>query len=346
MIKPKKLKKGDTVAIVSLSSGSAGEKVLKHRYLLGIKRLEEEFGLKTITMPNALKGCDYVKKHPEKRAEDLMKAFSDKNIKGIICTIGGDDTVRLLPYINFDVIKKNPKLFMGYSDTTVNHFMMYKAGLVSYYGPSVMCELAENVKMHDYTKKYLNEVIFENKKNITIESSPKWTSEFLDWAEEANDNIARKMKNEKHGYEVLQGKGVVEGKLLGGCLDVFQMFIGTSIWPKQNQWKNKILFLETSEDEVDPMFVEYFLRNLIAEGIIEKISGIIIGKPSNEKYYEEYKEVYKRMIAEEAKRPDLPIIYNVNIGHTAPMCILPIGIKIRLDLDNKKITFLEKPMKD
>ena len=312
MIKPQKLKKGDTVAIVSLSSGSAGEKMLKHRYLLGKKRWEEDL----------------------------------KYIKAIINAIGGDDTVRLLPYIDFDVIKKNPKLFMGYSDTTVNHFMMYKAGLISYYGPSVMCELAENEKMHDYTKQYLNEVLFENKKNITIESSPKWTSEFLDWAEESNDNIARKMQNEKHGYEVLQGKGVVEGKLLGGCLDVFQMFIGTSIWPKTNKWENKILFLETSEDEVDPMFVEYFLRNLIAEGIISKISGIIIGKPNNEKYYEEYKEVYKRMISEEANRPDLPILFNVNFGHTAPMCILPIGIKIRLDLDNKKITFLEKPMKD
>jgi len=346
MIKPKKLKAGDKVAIVSLSSGTAGEDLFRHRYELGKKRLEEEFKLEVVTMPNALKGIDFVKKHPEKRADDLMNAFKDKSIKAIICNIGGDDTIRLLPYINLDIIKDNPKIFMGYSDTTVNHFMMYKAGLVSYYGPTVMCEFAENVKMHDYTKKYINEVLFENKENITIESSPKWTSEFLDWCNAENNKIVRKMNDETHGFEVLQGKGSFEGKLLGGCLDVFQMFIGTEIWPSKNEWLDKVLYLETSEDEVEPILVEYFLRNLIAQGIIDVISGIIVGKPINEKYYEEYKKVYKRMISEEGKRPDLPILYNVNFGHTAPICILPNGIKVKVNLDNKQIIFLEKPMGD
>lgn len=344
MIKPKKLKKGDIVAIVSLSSGSAGEDLFKHRYVQGKKRLEEVFGLKTITMPNALKGCDFLSKHPEARAKDFMDAIKDKNIKAIICNIGGADTIRLLPYIDFEVIKNNPKIFMGYSDTTVNHFMMYKAGVTSYYGPSVMCEFAENYEMHEYTKKYINEVLFENKEDITITSSPKWTSEFLDWSNEKYDAQKRKMVIEKHGYEIIQGKGIFEGELLGGCFDVFPMFIGTTIWPKKEEWRNKILFLETSEDEVSPEYIEYYLRNLIAQGIIDEINGIIVGKPQNETYYEEYKEVYKRLISEEAGNPNLPILYNVNFGHTAPMCILPLGQKIRVDLNKKEIIFLEKPM--
>lgn len=346
MKKPKKLNKGDTVAIVSLSSGTAGDELFKHRYELGKKRLEEVFGLKTITMPNALKGSEYLSKHPEARAKDLMDAFKDNNIKGIICNIGGVDTVRLLPYIDFDIIKNNPKIFMGYSDTTVNHFMMYKAGLTSYYGPSVMCEFAENAEMHEYTKKYIKEILFDNKENIKITSSPEWTSEFLDWCNVDYDTVKRKMQKEEHGYEILQGKGVVEGELLGGCFDVFPMFIGTDIWPKKEEWKNKILFLETSEDEVPPDYIEYYLRNLIAQGIIDEINGIVIGKPQNEKFYEEYKEVYKTLIVEEANRPDLPILYNVNIGHTAPMCIFPLGQKIKIDLDKKEIVFLEKPMED
>ena len=346
MIKPKKLKNGDKVAIVSLSSGSAGDKLFRHRYELGKKRLEEEFGLVVVPMENALKGIEFVKNHPEKRAEDLMNAFKDESISAIICNIGGDDTIRLLPYIDFDVIKNNPKIFMGYSDTTVNHFMMYKAGLVSYYGPSVMCEFAENKEMHEYTKKYIKEVLFENKDNITIESSTKWTSEFLDWCIESNNNIPRKMLNEEHGYEILQGQGRVDGVLLGGCLDVFQMFIGTSIWPSKEEWRNKILYLETSEDKIEPSFIEYFLRNLIAQGVIDVISGIVVGKPKDEVYYEEYKEVYKRIIGEEAKRPDLPILYNFNIGHASPICILPNGIKVEIDLDNKKMIFLEKPMSE
>ena len=344
MIKPKKLNQGDTVAIVSLSSGLAGEEALKHRYELGKKRLEEEFHLKVKTMPNALKGIDYLDKHPEARAKDLMDAFKDKEVKAIICNIGGDDTIRLLPYIDFDIIKNNPKIFMGYSDATVNHFMMYKAGLTSYYGPCVMCEFAENKEMHEYTKKYVQEVLFDNKENITITSSPKWTSEMLDWGIEENNNIPRKMNDETHGYEVLQGNGKVEGKLLGGCLDVLQMFVGTTIWPSLDEWKDKILFLETSEEEPTPDFVRYTLLNLSALGILNVINGIIVGKPKNEAYYEEYKEVYKKVVGE--VNPDLPILYNINIGHADPMCIFPLGQKVRLDLDKKEIIFLKKPMED
>lgn len=205
MIKPKKLKKGDKVAIVSLSNVLAGEEMFIHRYELGKKRLEQ-LGFNVVTMKNALKGIEYLYNHPEKRAEDFMEAIVDKDIKGIICNIGGDDTIRLLPYIDFEAIANNPKVFMGYSDTTINHFMMQKAGVVSYYGPAVMTDFAENNNMHTYTLKYINEVLLENRENIAIKSSDKWTSEYLDWAIEENDNISRKMNEEKYGYEVLQGK--------------------------------------------------------------------------------------------------------------------------------------------
>lgn len=205
MIKPKKLKKGDKVAIVSLSSGLAGEEMFRHRYELGKKRLEQ-LGFNVVTMKNALKGIEYLYNHPEKRAEDFMEAILDKDIKGIICNIGGDDTIRLLPYIDFEAIVNNPKVFMGYSDTTINHFVMQKVGVVSYYGPAVMTDFAENNNMHTYTLKYINEVLLENREDIVIKSSDKWTSEYLDWAIEENDNISRKMNEEKYGYEVLQGK--------------------------------------------------------------------------------------------------------------------------------------------
>ena len=205
MIKPNKLKKGDKVAIVSLSSGLAGEEMFRHRYELGKKRLEQ-LGFNVVTMKNALKGIEYLYNHPEKRAEDFMDAILDKDIKGIICNIGGDDTIRLLPYIDFEAIANNPKVFMGYSDTTINHFIMQKAGVVSYYGPAVMTDFAENNNMHTYTLKYINEVLLENREDIVIKSSDKWTSEYLDWAIEENDNISRKMNEEKYGYEVVQGK--------------------------------------------------------------------------------------------------------------------------------------------
>ena len=163
MIKPNRLNKGDKIAIVSLSWGGLGDAELIHKYYIAKERLENDFGLKVITMPNALKGSKYIYENPEARAKDLMDAFKDESIKGIFCAIGGDDTVRLLPYIDYEIIKNNPKIFMGYSDTTVNHFMMYKAGLVSYYGPSVMAEFGEYVKMADYTKE-------QDQINIDIEN--------------------------------------------------------------------------------------------------------------------------------------------------------------------------------
>lgn len=340
MVIPEKLKKGDTVAIVSLSSGMGGDDVFKHKYELGKKRLEEVFKLNVITMPNALKGSKYLYEHPEVRAKDLMDAFKNKNIKAIICMIGGDDTIRLLPYINYNIIKKNPKIFMGYSDTTINHFMLYKAGLTSYYGPAILSEFAENGNMHKYTEKYIWDTLFSDKKTI-ITSSPKWTNDRIDWTDSSKDNVLRKMNKEEHGFEILQGSGSFEGKLLGGCLDVIDMFIGTEIWPNKNEWEGKILFLETSEDKPTPEHVKYTLRHLAALGVIDNINGIIVGKPKGETYYEEYKNVFITVVSEEFKRKELPILYNVNFGHSAPMCILPYGTKVRIDLEKKEITLLE-----
>lgn len=340
MIKPKRLTKGDRVALVSLSSGMGGDTLFSHRTMLGKKRLEE-MGLIVKCMPNAMKGTAFLDKHPEKRAEDFMAAFLDREVKGIFCMIGGDDTIRLLPFIDFSVISKNPKIFIGYSDTTINHFMMYKAGVTSFYGPSILAEFAENGAMHSYTKEYFQKVIFDGQSPLSIVSSPEWTSEFLEWSKEENNHRFRKMVPEKRGYELLQGQGVVRGKLLGGCVDVFPMIIGSTLWPTLDRWENTILFLETSEDYPTPSTLKYLLRSFVAQGIVEKLKGIIFGKPRDETYYEEYKEVFKQVIAREAGRQDLPILYNMNFGHASPICTLPYGTLAEIDCEKTTFTLLE-----
>ena len=339
MIKPNRLKKGDKVAVVSLSWGGLGDEELIHKYYIAKERLEKDFGLEVVAMPNALKGSQFVYEHPEARAQDLMDAFKDESIRGIFCAIGGDDTIRLLPYIDYDVIRNNPKVFMGYSDTTVNHFMMNKVGLVSFYGPSVMCEFGEYVKMFDYTKEAVENVLFNDTKDYEIKSSKVWSNDFVAWKEE-NTNIGKKLLPEEHGYEVLQGSGVVTGKVLGGCIDVFPMIVGTEIWPTKEEWKDKILLLETSEDKPSPELVTYYLRNLGAQGLFDVLKGIIVGKPQEEKYYDEYKEVYKKVMKEFHKE-DLPIMYNINIGHAYPIGIIPLGVDFKIDYTNKKINILE-----
>lgn len=339
MIKPEKLKKGDKIAVVSLSWGGLGDEELIHKYYIAKERLEKDFGLEIIAMPHALKGSEFVYNHPELRAKDLMDAFKDSSIKGIFCAIGGDDSVRILPYIDYETIKNNPKIFMGYSDTTVSHFILNKAGLVSYYGPSIMCEFGEYVKMFDYTKEAVENILFKDTVNYEVKSSEYWSNEFVPWKKE-NINHQKRLVKEEHGYEVLSGSGITKGVLLGGCIDVFPMILETEIWPKADIWKDKIMLIETSEEKMSPSYLLYYLRNLGAQGVLNNIKGIIVGKPQDETFYEEYKEVYLKII-KEFNCENLPIIYNVNIGHAFGTGLLPLGIEYVLDLDKKTIKFLE-----
>lgn len=340
MIKPKRLKKGDRIAVVSLSWGGLGDEALIHKYHIARERLKCDFGLEAVAMPHALKGSEFVANHPDLRAKDLMDAFSDSSISAVFCAIGGDDTIRLLPYIDYEIIRRNPKIFMGYSDSTVNHFMMYKAGLVSFYGPSVMCEFGEYVRMFDYTAEAVRAVLFGDTAGYEIKSCSEWSDDFVEW-DERNINIEKRLKPDTHGYEILQGRGSSTGHLLGGCIDVFTMAAGTEIFPSAEEWNGAILFIETSEERPSPDFVKWILRNLAAQGILKSLSGMIVGKPQGEQFYEEYKAAILQVVAGEEHLTELPIIYNMNFGHAMPIGVIPYGIKAELDCDLKKITLLE-----
>lgn len=343
MIKPPHLRTGDTCAIVSLSAGTLGEPWAIHKLRIARERLERDFGLHVKVMPNALKGRTYLYEHPEARASDLMDAFRDKSVKAVFNAIGGDDTIRLLPYIDLDVIRENPKIFTGFSDTTANHFMMYKAGLVSYYGASVMTNFSEYGKINDYTLRMIRKTLFEPAETLDIPSAPYWyddEDEKIWWSEE-NMNTPKRYHPETIGYEVLQGALSVEGELLGGCIDVFVELLGTTLWPDRNQWVGKIMFLETSEEDMSCELLTWYLRNFAAQGLFDVIRGILVGKPARRSKYEPYKEVYRKVVGRESGHPELPILYNVNFGHAEPIGVLPYGVKCRLDADRKTLTLLE-----
>lgn len=343
MKKPKHLSPGDTVAIVSLSSGTLGESWAIHRFYIAKERLEKDYGLTVKVMPNALKGRDYLYHHPEARAADLMQAFRDTEVKAIFNAIGGDDTIRLLPYIDFDVISQNPKIFTGFSDTTTNHMMMYKAGLISYYGAAILTNFSEYVKINDYTAAMIQNTLFTPQPTLDIPSAPYWYDDEDEkiWWDEKNIHTLKPYHPEEIGYEVLQGEGTVEGPLLGGCVDVFIELLGTCLWPDQEEWAGKILFLETSEEDMSCDLLTWILRNLAAQGIFDVINGILVGKPARRSKYEPYKEVYRKVVGFEAGHPELPILYNVNFGHAEPIGVLPIGVRCRLDADRKRLTLLE-----
>lgn len=353
MIKPKGLKQGDMVAIVSLSSGVLGESFTAHQLEIGKKRLIS-LGLVPVFMPNALKGIEDLKKHPEWRAQDLKTAFLDTSIKGVICVIGGDDTYRLLPYLLEDdefkqAVHKFPKLFTGFSDTTINHLMFYKLGMQSFYGPNFLNDIAElGTDLLPYTRRSI-EGYFEGKEMSEVLATEWWYEERTDFS--ADSVGTERIKHpEETGIEVLQGHAKVYGALLGGCLEsLCDCLLGTrhqnepeviekyKLFPEREEWKGKILFLETSEECPSPQKLKALLIVLKEYGLFSEVNGILIGKPQNNVYYEEYKEVYKEVIADE----QLPILYNLPFGHAYPRCILPYGIEVTLDTENKSVKFNE-----
>ncbi|MFT8424131.1 MAG: S66 peptidase family protein [Liquorilactobacillus sp.] len=352
-MKPPTLKIGNKVAIVSLSSGVLGEDFAKHQRSLGEKRLRD-YGVEPVYMTNALRGMSYLQNHPEERAADLKEAFLRDDIQGIFCVIGGDDTYRLLPYLLDDqefivAVHDHPKLFSGFSDTTINHLMFYKLGLQTFYGPNFLNDLAElDNDLLPYTANTISNY-FKNTTGLKIISSDIWYEERTDFSPEAI-GTARVSHAESLGYETLNGKGIVTGQLLGGCIDSLNDILTSSrypdesevcfkygIFPEIKQWKDKILFIETSEERPTPSEYEVMLNNLEQSGIFGVIKAIISGKPQNNVYYEEYQEKLQ-MVAE---KHNLPVLMNVNFGHAYPRTLIPYGCMAKIDFNKKTFTIVE-----
>lgn len=358
MIKPNRLKKGDKVAIVSLSSGIMGEPFIKHELELGIKRLEE-FNLVPVFMENSLKGIDYIKAHPEKRAEDLKRAFADENIKAIICAIGGEDSYLTLPYLMNDEtfktnVKNHPKIFLGFSDSTTTHLMLNKLGLTTFYGQSFLVDLAElDNQMLDYSK-HAFEYLFNAEANHKITPSPVWYLDRTDYSANAV-GTPRVQKDNSKGYEILKGTDAVSGELFGGCIEILTdyMFFNTSEYPEfekiaekynplptPESVKGKIMLIETSDGKAEPETYRAMIKKIKEFGYMSQIAGLICGKPTDEVYYEEYKKI----LIEELYGFNFPIFYNLNVGHAYPHTILPLGEVIELDPKQKTITILNSAL--
>lgn len=344
LIKPKSLQEGDAVVTISLSWGGAGE--LLHRYETGKKQLQDNFGLKVFETKNALKSAEYIEKNPKARADDLMEAFSDKSIKAIISNIGGEDSIRTLPFIDLSVIRNNPKIFLGFSDTTITHFACYKAGVTSFYGTSLLVGFAENGGMHQYQIDDIRQTLFSSKPiRQVLANNDGWTSEFIDWNDMSGQDTKRQL-TKSSGWNFLQGKGISQGRLIGGCVEVLEFLKGTDFWPCSSEWANKILFLETSEEMITPGIFRRVLRNYAAQGVFEKITGLIVGRPYDNKFVDEYNEILLQVIRHEQVNDKLPIITEMDFGHTCPSFTIPYGVLAEIDFEQRTFSLIESGVVD
>lgn len=346
-IKPYKLQAGDRVAAISMSWGGPG--TFRYRYDAGKRQFEEAFGVTVVETRHALRDAAWLARNPRARADDLMEAFTDDAIDAIVATIGGDDAIRLLPYVDPAVIRAHPKALLGYSDTTIAHLLCFKAGVVSFYGPSVMAGFAENGGPFPYMVDAVRRTLFSSAPIGLLEPSRDgWTVEHLDWADETNQQ-RRRARHPSTGWRFLQGEGVGEGPLIGGCLEMLDWARGTALWPDADAFERAVLFIETSEEALPPMAVARELRVLAAMGILPRLSGLLFGRPGGQvpiAAFDDYDDAVLQVVALEQELTTLPIVTRMDFGHTDPMLVLPYGIPARIDCVRQEISVLDGAVRE
>lgn len=342
MTKPPRLKPGDTVAVLSPSWG--GPSRFPHVYDLGVESVKR-LGLRVKEYPTARMDADALYENPRIRAEDLNRAFADPEVNAIFATIGGDDSVRILPFLDFDAILASPKVLMGYSDTTTMTSSLSFRGMVAFNGPAIMAGFAQMAHLPSSFENQLREFFFGDWQTWEYRPYERWANQYADWNTPGYAGELAGLRDNLEGWRWLQGDQRVEGRLFGGCIEVHEFMKATPFWPDLDFWNDRILFFETSEDKPPVANVKYMLRNYGSMGALDRVAGVLFGRARD--YSDTEKAELDRMlvqvIAGEFGRRDMPIVSNLDFGHTDPQWILPLGVLAEICPQTKRFGLLESP---
>ncbi|MFM9282411.1 S66 family peptidase [Paenibacillus jiagnxiensis] len=346
MIKPKKIMHGSKIAVISPSSGLPY--LFPDIYELGLKNLQEVLGFDIVEMPTARMSPEDLYKNPQLRAEDMNRCFQDDKIDGIITSIGGYESIRILPYLDTEMIINHPKFIMGFSDATTFLAYLNQLGMVTFYGPSVMAGIAQIGNLPVEYTQHLKSILFPGEFPYSYTPFPQWTNGYKDWSNLETLGECQEFYENEQGWTFLQGETVEQGLLWGGCIEVLEFMKATAYWPDPSFWQDKVLFFETSEEKPSPGQVGYMLRNYGMQGIFTKIKGVIFGRAKD--YTEEEKQQLNEMIVsvikEEFGVDKVPIVVDFDFGHTDPKFILPLGGRIELRPGANEINLLDSPFEE
>lgn len=340
-IKPSRLQRGDSIALVTPSW--AGPNKFPKVYELGARRLREEFGLniKEYSMTRASE--EELDKSPGARANDINKAFADPEVRAIIATIGGEDSMRILPYIDFEKAIQSPKIFMGYSDTTTLLASLNLRGLVTFHGPSVMSGFAEPGSLSEEFTEHINSFFLKDWKTFQYRPYKKWTEELCSWGDPTALDQTRQYTI-SDGWRSINGN-IQTGTLFGGCIEVLEFLKASEYWPEPGFWEGKILFFETSEEVPNITTVRRILRNYGIQGVFSKISGLLFGRARG--YSTRQKLELEQMILDTVVKEfgglHVAIMTNMDFGHTDPQMVIPIGCNATMDPIKLSLTINESP---
>lgn len=336
---PPKLEKGDRVAVIGTSSGVQEFPEV----------LENRFGLNPVVYDTARKDTEYLNSHPRKRAEEFMQAFENPDVKGVIALTGGDEQLRTLKHLEPERLKNNPTRFYGISDNTNIHIYLWKLGIKSFYGGQILDDLLAEGDIGGYTNRYLERAFFEDSLG-TLEPAGQFTDDFFDlFQEEIKDDRER---YEAPDREFWNFDKPVEGRLFGGCFEIlhWQLAAGKYL-PGPERLEDTVLALETSEETPSENEVKRWLMCMGENGMLDKFSAIIVGRPirsplrgedKTEKEKQEYHRKQKETIKQEVKKycPETPVVFDMDFGHTHPKIPLNLGGKLRIESGKEKVTSL------
>ncbi|NNG26709.1 MAG: LD-carboxypeptidase [Ignavibacteriaceae bacterium] len=311
IIKPPKLKEGDKLGLITPGSYISVEE--KEKSIKNLKELgfEVEFSDKLMLMNGYFSGND------KERADDINEMFERDDIKGIVCARGGYGCVRTLKQIDYEIVRRNPKVLIGYSDVTALLYGIYKkTGLITFHGPVGISSY------NNFSKKYFNQVLTKPTEELELTSSSSGN----------NENI--------YGTTTIIS-GTASGELVGGNLSIVVSLIGTEY---DIDTKGKIIFLEEYIEE--PYRIDRMLTQMIQAGKLSEAAGVALGifrKCESKEENPSFSNSFTLMEVLKDRLSDLkiPVVYGLSFGHVKDKFTIPFGINAELDADNYKLKLLE-----
>ena len=303
--------------------------------------VREVFELEPVEFPATKK----IGASKEERSRDLLDAFENKEIKAVIASLGGDDQITYIKNLSAAPFINNPKPFFGFSDNTHFENFLWLHGIPTYYGGSLFTEFAMQKRMDPYTIEYLKHALFDEGE-FELKPSDVYNDMGLDWNDPAN--LDKERIYEKNDGWFWDGAQNAEGITWGGCVESIDELLrhGVQI-PSLQDFENVVLFTESSEEIPSTDYVYRVYRALGERGILQRVKAVLTGRPKAWEFGKErdaeeksaYRKSQREAITKAVRQynQSIPIVHNIDIGHTAPQIPLPNGRRIRINTQNKKI---------
>lgn len=341
LLTPPKVKRDDRVAV--LSPSWAGPAVYPDVHDAGLRVLREDLGLVVVEYPTTRE----LGSSPKDRARDLMSAFADPTIRAVLASIGGDDQITVLPYLDRDVVAANPKAFVGFSDNTNLLNWLWTLGMTSYHGGSTLLHLARRGGVHEVALQSLRHALFDEG-TFEITALERFTEEYRKWEEEPS-LVEPLPTSPEPGWLWHQATKSVIGPTWGGNLEILHWNLAANRWilPVE-EYAGCVLILETSEEMPSGEEVFRMLRDFGERGLLEQFPAVVVAKakawttdrPLSDAEREQYRDDQRRAVLTvmATYNPDAMVVIGADFGHTDPQYVVPYGGAMTVDGPAQRIT--------